>query len=332
MRNNSEVTYLNLKETQMAIKSLKDYFQRDLANTLNLARVSAPIVVRPETGLNDNLGANEKAVNFNITNYGINVEIVQSLAKWKRSALHKYNFRCYEGLYTDMNAIRPNEELDALHSLYVDQWDWEKIIKSGDRNEEFLKTVVRQIYEVFKRSEEYINQVYPFALKKKLVDEIFFIDSQDLLDKYPNLTAKEREREICREKKAVFIMRIGDKLSNGEPHDARSADYDDWKLNGDILFYNEILDCAFELSSMGIRVDKHSLKSQLEAMNQTEKLSMDFHKAIMEDRLPLTIGGGIGQSRLCMFFLEKKHIGEVQASIWDNATLELAKDENIFLL
>ncbi|MDO5040907.1 MAG: aspartate--ammonia ligase [Peptoniphilus sp.] len=332
MRNNSEVTKLNLKETQMAIKSLKDYFQRDLSNTLNLARVTAPIMVRPETGLNDNLGEGEKAVHFKTKNYKINIEIVQSLAKWKRNALEEYGFKCYEGLYTDMNAIRPNEELDEIHSLYVDQWDWEKIIKKEDRNEDFLKMIVKEIYEVFKRSEEYINQVYPHAFTKKLPDEIFFIDSQELLDMYPNLDAKGRERAITKEKKAVFIMRIGKELSNGEPHDKRSADYDDWDLNGDILFYNPTLGDALELSSMGIRVDKESLSRQIKHLHQEEKLEMKFHQDILEEKLPFTVGGGIGQSRMCMFFLEKRHIGEVQASVWDEATIEFAKKNNIVLL
>lgn len=332
MRNNSEVLSLNLKETQMAIKSLKDYFQRDLANTLNLARISAPLIVRPETGLNDNLSGVEKAVDFDFRNYGINVEIVQSLAKWKRNALKEYNFHCYEGLYADMNALRPDEDLDCIHSVYVDQWDWEKVIKLEDRNEEYLKSIVRQIYEVFKRSEEYINQVYPFVLSKKLPEDIFFIESEELYKRYPNMTSKEREDAICKEKKAVFIMKIGGKLSSGEAHDMRSPDYDDWNLNGDILFYNPILDSAMELSSMGIRVDSNSLNEQLKLSDKTERLKMEYHKNVMNNILPYTIGGGIGQSRLCMFFLEKRHIGEVQASVWDDETKIKAKEEGIILL
>lgn len=332
MRNNSEVKTLDLKETQMAIKSLKDYFQRDLANTLNLARISAPIIVKPETGLNDNLSGVEKAVGFDFRQYGIGVEVVQSLAKWKRYALKEYGFKFYEGLYADMNALRPDEELDHIHSVYVDQWDWEKIIKAGDRNIEFLKSTVRQIFEVFKRAEEYINQVYPFVLSKKLPDEIFFITSEELLQKYPNLSAKERENEITKEKKAVFIIGIGAKLSNGEPHDARSADYDDWNLNGDILFWNPVLNSAMELSSMGIRVDSESLERQLKISNREFLKELPYHKGILENTLPLTVGGGIGQSRLCMYFLEKKHIGEVQASVWDGNTIEQCKNEGIVLL
>ncbi|SHH25100.1 aspartate-ammonia ligase [Anaerosphaera aminiphila DSM 21120] len=332
MRNNSEVSKLNLKETQMAIKSLKDYFQRDLANTLNLARISAPLMVRPETGLNDNLSGVEKAVSFDIRNYGINVEIVQSLAKWKRNALKEYGFKSYEGLYADMNAIRPDEELDNIHSVYVDQWDWEVIIKKEDRTEEFLGLIVREIFEVFKRAEEYINQVYPNALSKKLPEEIFIICAQELEDLYPNLSAKDREREIAKEKKAVFIKKIGRKLNSGEPHDVRSPDYDDWDLNGDILFWDEKIDNAIELSSMGIRVDEESLIKQLEESNKMERVDLPYHKNLLNGQLPYTIGGGIGQSRLCMFFLEKSHIGEVQASVWDEKTIEECNSKRIFLL
>lgn len=332
MRNNSEVKKLDLKETQMAIKSLKDYFQRDLANTLNLARISAPIMVRPETGMNDNLSGVEKAVGFEFRQYGIGVEIVQSLAKWKRYALKEYGFKCYEGLYADMNALRPDEELDSIHSVYVDQWDWEKIIKYGDRNIEFLKSTVRQIFEVFKRAEEYINQVYPYVLSKKLPDEIFFITSEELLQKYPNLTSKEREDAITKEKKAVFIIGIGDKLSNKQPHDLRSPDYDDWNLNGDILFWNPVLNRAMELSSMGVRVDSISLQRQLKEAGREHLKELDYHKGVIENTLPLTVGGGIGQSRLCMYFLEKRHIGEVQASVWDVDTIEECKNNGIILL
>ena len=333
MRNNSDVKKLDLKETQIAIKSLKDYFQRDLANTLNLARISAPIIVKPETGLNDNLNGVEKAVNFRLANYeDINLEIVQSLAKWKRNALYEYDFGCYEGLYADMNAIRPHEELDNVHSVYVDQWDWELIIKEDDRNIDFLKHIVKKIYEVFKRAEEYINQVYPYALHKKLPDEIFFITSEELLNKYKDLSPKDREREICKEKKAVFIMGIGEKLSNGEEHDLRSPDYDDWQLNGDILFWDEVISDVIELSSMGIRVNKDSLITQLDKTNKNERLSLPYHQNIINGVLPFTIGGGIGQSRLCMFFLEKRHIGEVQSSAWNEEIISSCKREGINLL
>ena len=333
MRNNSEVKKLDLKETQMAIKSLKDYFQRDLANTLNLARISAPIMVRPETGMNDNLSGVEKAVGFDFRKYGIGVEIVQSLAKWKRYALKEYGFKYYEGLYADMNALRPDEELDSIHSVYVDQWDWEKIIKAaGDRNIEFLKSTVRQIFEVFKRAEEYINQVYPYVLSKKLPEEIFFITSEELLNKYPNMTSKERENAIVKEKKAVFIIGIGGRLSNGEPHDSRSPDYDDWSLNGDILFWDPVINNAMEVSSMGIRVNEESLNNQLKLAGREHLKELAYHKGVLENTLPLTIGGGIGQSRLCMYFLEKKHIGEVQASVWDLDTIEECKKNGIILL
>lgn len=332
MRNNSEVTVLNLKETQMAIKSLKDYFQRDLANTLNLARISAPLIVRPETGLNDNLSGVEKAVSFDIRNHGINVEIVQSLAKWKRYVLKEYGFESYEGLYADMNALRPDETLDEIHSVYVDQWDWEKIIKKEDRTDSYLKFIVREIFEVFKRAEEYINQVYPFALSKKLPDEIFFTTAQELEDMYPDFTDKEKENAICKEKKAVFIQGIGKILKSGEPHDMRSPDYDDWELNGDILFWNPILNRAMELSSMGIRVDEDSLVKQLKIAGKEDRINMPYHKALINKELPYTVGGGIGQSRLCMFFLEKRHIGEVQASVWDDETKKECLKKGIQLL
>ena len=313
MRNNSSATKLDLRETQIAIKSVKDYFQRDLANTLNLQRVSAPLFVRPETGLNDNLNG-EKAVDFDLRQYGINVEIVQSLAKWKRNALKDYNFNMYEGIYADMNAIRAEEELDEIHSSYVDQWDWEKIISKSDR------------------TEEYINQTYPYILSKKLPEEIFFITSQELEDKYPGKTAKEREKLICKEKGAVFIMGIGHKLKSGEPHDHRSPDYDDWDLNGDILFWDEVLDNSLEVSSMGIRVDEKSLKSQCELTNTTERFKLPYHQNILNADLPYTVGGGIGQSRICMFFLEKQHIGEVQVGVWDEKSLDFCKDNKIKLL
>ena len=331
MRNNSSATNLDLRETQIAIKSVKDYFQRDLANTLNLQRVSAPLFVRPETGLNDNLNG-EKAVDFDLRQYGINVEIVQSLAKWKRNALKDYNFNMYEGIYADMNAIRAEEELDEIHSSYVDQWDWEKIISKSDRNKEYLFLIVREIYSVFKRTEEYINQTYPYILSKKLPEEIFFITSQELEDMYPGKTSKEREKLICKEKGAVFIMGIGHKLKSGEPHDHRSPDYDDWDLNGDILFWDEVLDNSLEVSSMGIRVDEKSLKSQCELTNTTERFKLPYHQNVLNADLPYTVGGGIGQSRICMFFLEKQHIGEVQVGVWDEKSLDFCKDNKIKLL
>ena len=331
MINNSEAKYLDLRETQIAIKSLKDYFQRDLASTLNLARVSAPLFVRPETGLNDNLSG-EKAVNFNIRKYDINVEIVQSLAKWKRNALKKYNFGMYEGIYADMNAIRAEESLDNIHSSYVDQWDWEKIIGVSDRNDDYLHLVVKEIFSVFKRSEEYINQTYPYILSKKLPEKIFFVSSQELEDAYPDLSPKEREHEITKDKKAVFIQGIGKKLKTGKPHDLRSPDYDDWDLNGDIIFWDSVLNDSIELSSMGIRVDEDSIVNQCKICGNEDRLTLPYHRDIIEKNLPYTIGGGIGQSRICMYFLEKKHIGEVQVGVWDELTRQQAKKDGIILL
>lgn len=325
MRNNSEATKFTIKETQIAIKSIKDYFERDLANTLNLTRVSAPLFVRPETGLNDNLSGVEKAVGFKLRKYDINVEIVQSLAKWKRNALKVYDFGYYEGLYTDMNAIRPDEFVDATHSIYVDQWDWEKVIRKEDRTSDYLHFIVSEIYSVFLRTETYINSVYPYLLTKKLPSSIYFMTAQELEDMYPDLKPKEREDAICREKKAVFLQGIGGELESGEPHDGRSPDYDDWELNGDILFYNPITDSALELSSMGIRVDEESLKRQLEIADMTDRMEMDYHKNLMAGDLPYTVGGGIGQSRICMFFLEKKSIAEVQASVWPDSFIMEAK-------
>lgn len=319
MRNNSEATKFTIKETQIAIKSIKDYFERDLANTLNLTRVSAPLFVRPETGLNDNLSGVEKAVGFKLRKYDIDVEIVQSLAKWKRNALKVYDFDYYEGLYTDMNAIRPDEFVDATHSIYVDQWDWEKVIRKEDRTSDYLHFIVSEIYSVFLRTETYINSVYPYLLTKKLPSSIYFMTAQELEDMYPDLTPKEREDAICREKKAVFLQGIGGELESGKPHDSRSPDYDDWELNGDILFYNPITDSALELSSMGIRVDEESLKRQLEISDMTDRMELEYHKNLMTGDLPYTVGGGIGQSRICMFFLEKKSIAEVQASVWPDS-------------
>lgn len=316
MRNNSEATKFTIKETQIAIKSLKDYFERDLANTLNLTRVSAPLFVRPETGLNDNLSGVEKAVSFKLRKYDIDVEIVQSLAKWKRNALKTYGFDYYEGLYTDMNAIRPDEELDDIHSIYVDQWDWEKVIRKEDRTDAYLHFIVSEIYSVFLRTETYINSVYPNILSRKLPSSIYFMTAQELEDKYPDLNPKDREYAICREKKAVFLQGIGKELAGGAPHDGRSPDYDDWELNGDILFYNPTTDSVIELSSMGIRVDEASLMRQLEVAGETDRLKMKYHKDLLAGELPYTVGGGIGQSRICMFFLEKKSIAEVQASVW----------------
>ena len=325
-------TKLGLRETQVAIKKLKDYFEYALAYELYLTRVSAPIMVKPNTGLNDNLNGVERTVSFDVLDdHGENVEIVQSLAKWKRMALGRYGFEVNEGLYTDMNAIRRDEELDNVHSIYVDQWDWEKVISKEMRNEDFLKQTVKRIYRAFLRTEKFIHNEYP-VLEKVLPEEITFITSQELLDRYPDLTAKERENKICEEKKAVFIMKIGDLLSNGEKHDGRAPDYDDWSLNGDILFWNPVLKSAFELSSMGIRVDEKALAEQLDKAGCLERKELPFHKQILNKELPYTIGGGIGQSRICMYFLQKAHIGEVQASVWPDEMYQKCEENHITLL
>ena len=322
---------LGLKETQIAIKSIKDYFERKLADKLNLIRVSAPLFVKPETGLNDNLSGVEKAVSFNMRKYNQEIEIVQSLAKWKRIALKLYDFNDDEGIYADMNAIRPDEKLDYTHSIYVDQWDWEKVIKKEDRTEKYLEEVVTSLYEVFKETERYINKSYPF-LTNKLPEEIKFITTQELEDIYPDKTPKEREHLIAKKYGAVFLMKIGGKLKSGKPHDGRSPDYDDWELNGDILFWNPVSNESLELSSMGIRVDEKSLIKQLKLANAEERKSLSYHKMLLEGQLPYTIGGGIGQSRICMYFLEKKHIGQVQASVWTEEIIRDCEKENIFLL
>lgn len=322
---------LGILETEIAIKQVKDLFERKLSEALNLTRVSAPLFVKPETGLNDNLNGVERPVGFDIKHTGDYAEIVHSLAKWKRMALHRYGFRPYEGLYTDMNAIRRDEEMDHLHSIYVDQWDWEKIILKEDRHEAKLKDIVRRIYSAFKATEEHVHALYPM-LKPTLPEDIYFITTQELLDKYPALSAKEREDAICKEKGAVFLMKIGDTLSHGERHDGRAPDYDDWSLNGDIIFWNPILESAFELSSMGIRVDEDALASQLAKADCKDRIEMPFHQMVAKKELPYTVGGGIGQSRICMFFLQKAHIGEVQASIWPEEMVEALAAEKVFLL
>lgn len=323
---------LGLRDTEVAIKKIKDYFERALAYELYLTRVSAPLFVKPETGLNDDLNGVERPVSFDVLDDGgSKVEIVHSLAKWKRMALARYQFSVNEGLYTDMNAIRRDEELDNIHSIYVDQWDWEKIITKEMRTEEVLKQTVKKIYNAFLKTEKYIIDEYPI-LDKLLPEKITFITSQELLDMYPDLTSKERENAFCKEKKAIFIMKIGGELSNGEKHDGRAPDYDDWELNGDILFWNPILDSALELSSMGIRVDEETLAKQLKIRNCEERLKMDFHQKVMNKELPYTIGGGIGQSRICMYFLQKAHIGEVHASTWPDEMIAECEKNNIILL
>lgn len=323
---------LNLYDTQIAIKTVKDFFQQTLTKQLNLLRVTAPLFVIPESGLNDNLNGYERPVSFGIREQNDSpAEIVHSLAKWKRYALKKYGFSQGEGLYTDMNAIRRDEDTDNIHSLYVDQWDWEKIIHKDDRNLDTLKAIVRIIYSCLKKTEKYMAIQYDY-IEEILPKDIFFVTSQELEDMYPNCTPKEREYNIAKEKGAVFIMQIGKELASGEKHDGRAPDYDDWELNGDIIVYYPILDIALELSSMGIRVDEDSLAKQLTLSGCEDRATLPFQKAILEKQLPYTIGGGIGQSRLCMFFLRKAHIGEIQASIWpQEVTLECEKNGIILL-
>ena len=322
---------LDVRQTEVAIKKVKDFFERDLAIQLNLTRVSAPLFVRSDSGLNDTLNGVERPVAFDMKDYDGEVEIVQSLAKWKRQALCAYGFEPGEGLYTDMNAIRRDEDTDNLHSVFVDQWDWEKIITADDRNADTLKTAVRAIYSSLRHTERYIAEEYDFV-GKFLPDDISFVTTQELEDMYPYLTPKERENEIARQKGAVFIMQIGGKLRSGDIHDGRAPDYDDWSLNGDIVVYYPLLDMAFELSSMGIRVDAEALMRQLEERGCPERASLPFQKALLNNELPLTMGGGIGQSRMCMFFLRKAHVGEVQASVWPESTVKMCGENGIHLL
>lgn len=322
---------LGIRDTEIAIKKVKDYFERDLAARLNLTRVSAPLFVEQNSGINDTLNGTERPVAFDIADGGKNAEIVHSLAKWKRAALKRYGFKVGEGLYTDMNAVRRDEELDNIHSLFVDQWDWELVITHEQRTVETLKDVVTKIYHSLKDTEKYIAGEYAFA-DVLLPDDIFFITTTELEDMYPNLTPKQRERAITKEKGSVFLMQIGGKLKSGKIHDGRAPDYDDWQLNGDLLIYNALLDSAFELSSMGIRVDEKSLHNQLLERGLVEREGLPFHKALLNGELPYTIGGGIGQSRMCMYFLRKAHIGEVQASIWPEDTLKICAENGIELL
>lgn len=323
---------LSLYETQRAIKTIKDYFQINFSFNLNLKRVTAPLFVDPLTGLNDNLNNVERPVNFDIKDIdNLNAEVVHSLAKWKRYALKKYSFNVEEGLYTDMNAIRRDEELDNIHSLYVDQWDWEKVILKEQRNREYLEATVRKIYGTIVSIERFMASQYSY-IEPSLPDEIFFITSEELLKRYPSLSPKEREYKIVKEKKAVFIENIGCKLSNGERQDLRAPDYDDWNLNGDIFVYYDVLDIALELSSMGIRVDEESLVNQLHELGLDSRKDLMFQKSIIEKKVPYSIGGGIGQSRLCMFILKKAHIGEVQCSLWPLKMIEECEENNIFLL
>ena len=323
---------LSVRETQEAIKYIRDTFQKELGKEMNLERISAPLFVERSSGLNDNLNGVERPVQFDLSGVpGEIMEVVHSLAKWKRMALHEYGFQPGEGLYTNMNAIRRDEDLDNLHSCYVDQWDWEKVITREERNENTLKETVKIIFKIIKHMEHEVWYKYPQAVKA-LPDDITFITSQELEDLYPQLSPKERENAITKEHGCVFLMKIGDKLGSGKPHDGRAPDYDDWQLNGDILYWFEHLNCALEISSMGIRVDETALSEQLRKAGCEDRKELPYHKMLLNGELPYTIGGGIGQSRLCMLLLDRAHVGEVQASIWPDEMRKECRKNNIFLL
>jgi len=323
---------MDLRQTQKAIKLLKDTFEVKLAMSLNLERVSAPIIVASGSGINDDLSGVERAVKFDVARIkDYDAEIVQSLAKWKRVALHEYNFGTGEGIYTDMNALRRDDDIDNVHSIYVDQWDWEAIIVKENRNLEFLKSTVLKIVGSIIDTQEAVKKEFE-CISTSLERNVFFITSQELLDLYPNLTPTEREQKIVKDKKTVFVSNIGDRLSNGQKHSQRAPDYDDWSLNGDLLFYNELLDDVLEVSSMGIRVDSSSMQTQLQKANATNRSKYKYHQDIINNVLPLTIGGGIGQSRLCMLLLQKLHIGEVHASIWPKQMIDECRVAGIQLL
>ena len=323
---------LSLRQTQEAIKYIRDTFQKEFGRALMLERISAPLFVQKSSGLNDNLNGVEKPVSFKIKCFeNDDIEVVHSLAKWKRMALKKYGFGVREGLYTNMNAIRKDEEVDNLHSYYVDQWDWERVIEKEDRNITTLKNHVKKIFKVIKHMEHEVWYKYPHVVNR-LPDRVHFITAQELENQYPDLAAKERENKICKEFGCVFIMQIGNVLQSGQKHDGRAPDYDDWKLNGDLLFWYEPLQCALEISSMGIRVDEDSLVEQLKKENCEDRLNLPYHQAIVNKELPYTIGGGIGQSRLCMLLLNRAHIGEVQASIWPQEMIDECENNNIHLL
>ena len=322
---------LNGYELQRAIALTKEIFQGEFVETLHLQRVSAPLFVRSTSGLNDDLSGKERAVSFDVPAIGDDAQVVHSLAKWKRLALGKYGFAVHEGLYTDMNAIRRDEELDNIHSIYVDQWDWERIIRAEDRTPEYLKATVQSIVDVICDASEALKKEFP-QIKVDLCREVSFVTSQELEDLYPDNTPEEREYLYLKEHKTAFIMQIGDKLRSGKPHGMRAPDYDDWTLNGDIIFWNDVLGIAFEISSMGIRVDPAAMDRQLQLANCNHRRTLPFHKMLLEGQLPLTIGGGIGQSRLCMLLIGCAHIGEVQTSLWDDETLRICSENNIPLL
>ena len=322
---------LSVYEMQRAIEFIKSNFQVNLSNALNLRRVSAPLFVDENSGLNDNLNGVERPVSFDIPDVGVNAQVVHSLAKWKRLALKRYQFNVGKGLFTDMNAIRRDEEVDNLHSVYVDQWDWEKVISADDRNVAYLKRTVRDIVAAVSETSSALNVAFP-SLRTKLPSEVFFITTQELEDLYPDLTPKQREDEICKKKGVVFLMQIGKILKSGIKHDGRAPDYDDWELNGDILYWNDVLGHAFEISSMGIRVDPKSLDSQLTIAGCDDRRTLPFHKMLLAGELPLTMGGGIGQSRLCMLLIGTAHIGEVQVSLWDEATRKACEEAGVMLL
>ncbi|MBQ7254792.1 MAG: aspartate--ammonia ligase [Oscillospiraceae bacterium] len=324
-------TPLNTYEMQRAIEFIKSNFKSNLCHALNLRRVSAPLFVEESSGLNDNLNGYERPVSFDIPDVGTDAQVVHSLAKWKRLALKRYGFNVGKGLVTDMNAIRRDEEVDNLHSVYVDQWDWEKVISRETRTVDYLKQTVQAIVGAICETNDALGVAFP-SLHTSLCRDVYFITTQELEDRYPTLTAKERENEICREHKTVFLMQIGGKLKSGKPHDGRAPDYDDWALNGDILFWNDVLEQSFEISSMGIRVDEQSLASQLKLAGCEERSKLPFHKALLAGELPLTMGGGIGQSRLCMLLIGTCHIGEVQVSLWDEKTVSACNEAGVMLL
>lgn len=322
---------LTLRETQHAIKYIKDLFQQNLSFSLTLDRVTAPLIVKKGSGINDDLNGVERKVEFSFKEMETDAEVVQSLAKWKRMALYRYGYNAGEGIYTDMNAIRRDDDVDNIHSFFVDQWDWERVITKENRNEEFLKSVVKDIVKAIVYTKRKVSLRYP-QLSRSICDEVTFITSQELEDMYPDKTPKERENLIAEKYKTVFIMKIGGKLKSGETHGGRAPDYDDWELNGDLFFWNDVLKEGLEISSMGIRVDEETLKKQLKEADAEDRLKYDYHKGIAEGKLPYTIGGGIGQSRLCMLLLEKAHIGEVQVSVWPEDMMKECEENGIMLL